>query len=102
MVSMPLAAIDHAEMYHAFWFYYRDDRLGLMWRCPLEQLRHGLLGPSVGGIGAEAYLRVSDMTPVAWRPWAYAERVIRFGKAPNVGTPDCQVVRQLTLDGGMQ
>ena len=74
-VSLPLAAIAYAEAHGARRFVLRDDRLGVARTITLADMRRK------GWIGAEGelYIKLEDMMPAPWRPWAYAEKTVRLG-----------------------
>jgi len=76
-VSLPLVAVAYAEAHGVRRFVLRDDRLGTAKTIALADMRRR------GWIGAdgELYIKLEDMMPTPWRPWAYAERVVRLGEA---------------------
>ncbi|MBI4319358.1 MAG: hypothetical protein HY675_12780 [Chloroflexi bacterium] len=93
-VSLPVQVVDYAKRHGARWFYFRRDESGEMWRLPLADLsKVGWLGP---GAGAEWYVRIAAMQPVAWRKWEFAERVVNLGDTPTEPQPD---TAQLALWG---
>ena len=75
-ISLPLVALSYAEAHGARRFVLRDDRLGVARTITLADMRRK------GWIGAdgELYVKLAEMTPCPWRPWAYAERVVRLGE----------------------
>jgi len=80
-VSLPLVAVSYAEAHGARSFVLRDDRLGVARSITLADMRRK------GWIGAdgELYIKLADMTPCPWRPWAYATETVRLGDEAEGG-----------------
>jgi len=76
-ISLPLCVVAYAEELGCRWFYRRDDRSNTMGRISLAKMkRHGWQGRD-----GELYIFLTDLEPVAWRPWAYAMDTKRIGEA---------------------
>lgn len=73
-ISLPPAVLDYAERHGASSFYLRDDRRSRMYTCALSLFRTA----GWWGRDGELYLRLSDLQPVPWREWEYAEQGIQL------------------------
>ena len=76
-ISMPRKVLLDAKNRCARWFYLRDDNRMLMWRISINEFLSGRLHAD-----GEHYVLLSQMQPVPWRDWAYAETEVYVDEQP--------------------
>ena len=87
-ISMPVAVLEYARQRGVTRFYLRDDRHMTMLTCDLATFERGQLRPD-----NERYVPLSQLEPVPWRQWAYAETIV------ELAAPEPVAAQQLTLFG---
>jgi hypothetical protein len=78
-ISLPRAVLLDAKRQGAEWFYLRDDNKMHMYSIRIDDFLRGRLHAD-----GEHYVLISQMQPVPWRPWVYAETEVYVDEQPAV------------------
>ena len=82
-ISEPRVVLLDAQARGVRLCYLREDNSMRMWCLPIADFLRGRLGPD-----GEHYVLLSQLTPVTWREWQYAERELRMEPAAQPEPPE--------------
>ena len=85
-ISLPLPVLEYARQHGASRFYLRDDKRMTMLTCDLATFDRGQLRSD-----GERYIPLSWLQPVAWRAWAFTEKVVELTVPQPVATRPTQM-----------